>query len=106
MGGKQERKQFAATNVRNAEKLLTTFQELFTKTDIMVSQLDPQKPDDQRLALEIAMRGKNEEEYFSIVDGLSFKQDAEEDEQKKTALIYLTSQIMDLGERILGIDWS
>jgi hypothetical protein len=105
MGAKQERHR-AASNVGNAEKLLTTFQELFTRTDVTVSKLDPQKTDDHWLALEIAMRGKTTEEYFSIVDGIFSAHEAEKNKEKKNALSDLASHVMSLGERNLGIDWS
>ena len=111
MGGKQEaieRKKIASAHVLKAQEVLTQYNQLLFQPDMVltVPALDHTKPEDQWLAVELSMRGRTREEYFSIVDGLFIAHDSETDKAKKGALTDLTSQIMSLGERNLGIDWS
>lgn len=89
-----------------AEKFLNTLDRLFNQPNTTISKLDERKYEDQWLALEIALRGKSEAEYWSIIEGLSMAHDNETDEVKKGDIMELTTLIMRLGARNLNIDWN
>ncbi|KKS95672.1 MAG: hypothetical protein UV71_C0004G0012 [Microgenomates group bacterium GW2011_GWC1_43_13] len=87
-------------------EFLSRLNGIFQKKEIVITDLDESKPDDQALALRVSLRGKTEDEYFSIVGDLHAAYDATSDEKEKERLTILASAVMAAGEDTLGIDWS
>jgi hypothetical protein len=90
----------------NAEKLVQQCHNLLSQPEIVIPNIDKNNPEDQILALQVALRGKTTEEYESIVDGLFERAHLEEDEELKAELNELIGHIMAIGEDRLGIDWA
>jgi CRISPR/Cas system-associated protein Cas5 (RAMP superfamily) len=106
MGERLDRIKQNERNRQAANKLMSEMNEAHSKTDISVTNLDFNKYEDQKIVLQILLRGKTEDEYFSIVDGLFTGYDNTKDKKEKDKLHNLASQVMSVGGENLGIDWS
>jgi hypothetical protein len=93
-------------SVEKAQKLISEYQSLLSQGRIVIADINPNNHGDRSLALETALRGKTQDDYRSIVDGLFEAQDAEKDRARRSSLLDLTTSVMRIGERTLGIDWS
>ena len=91
--------------VGSAQDFLSQLEDLSKKTEINISNIDIGKKEDRRLLLQVLLRGKTEDEYFSIVNGLFKAHDEAQGEGEKERLLNLATDIMALGEENLRIDW-
>lgn len=79
---------------------------ILRRKEVVITDIDENKPEDQALALRVSLRGKTVDEYFSIVKDLFKAYDETKDEKEKERLHILASAVMATGEDTLGIDWS
>ncbi len=77
-----------------AHELIARQNDILTKREFLITDIDPEKHQDRILALQLALRGKTVKEYFDIVDGLF---------EINSGIV---DQVMDIGEQELGIDWN
>ena len=70
----------------NAEALIKSYEDLLRDSNIVIANIDLNNPEDRTLALEVALRGKSEDEYFSIVRGIFQQADKENNKNKKDEL--------------------
>ncbi len=80
--------------VEAAHELIARQNDILTKREFLITDIDPEKHQDRILALQLALRGKTVKEYFDIVDGLF---------EINSGIV---DQVMDIGEQELGIDWN
>jgi hypothetical protein len=93
-------------NLAESQKLVKIYERLLAQKEIVISDLNPEVYGDKSLILQIALRGKTVDEFYYIVNGLFTASELEEDQIRRDALGALSSEIMSIGERNLGIDWS
>jgi len=70
--------------------------------------LDIQSPEDLSIAIRLLLRGKNEDDYWQLVEGfhqLSIKLSSKSPKMAEAARC-VSGEIMNIGKENLGIDWS
>jgi NCAIR mutase (PurE)-related protein len=90
------------------DQFLTQYKDISSQSEIHISNVDMSRREDQLLVLGVFMRGKTVEQYFDIFHSLRdayYEAEKEGKRERMNQLCDLSSAIMALGERALGIDW-
>lgn len=96
-------------STEHATKIIQKYQDLLSQKNVVITDINPSNFEDRSLVLEATLRGKTVDEYFQIVDGLFKQMDCVKNGKDKTKWNHLheiVSEVMSIGERVLGIDWS
>ena len=100
-----ENKKITRKKMEAFNNFTSELNELRDEAEIFIKGLDPKNPEDQRILVEEALRGKSTEEYIDIIGGISEARELANTTEERDYLSALTWNIMEIGDS-RGIVWN